>query len=164
MYHARVYGLIFGMVNNAEDARELSQQTWVKAWNKIQSFKQEAGFYTWIYRIASNTSLDFLRSRARHPESSLVVRDDGDEERTLDVPVDDHSRPDRQAEQEEIQRVFQEALDKLTPEHKTALILREVKGLSYKEIAKIMGIRQGTVMSRIFYARKCIQTEMEGLR
>jgi RNA polymerase sigma-70 factor (ECF subfamily) len=163
MYHARLYGVVFNVVRNPEDARELTQLTWVKAWNKIGTFKADAGFFTWLYRIATNTSLDFLRSKGRRHEESLSARREEAPEADIDLPAGDNWRPDRTVEQSEIQKSFEAALDKLSPEHRMALTLREVEGLSYQEIAAAMKCRVGTVMSRIFYARKLIQQEMRGL-
>ncbi|OGV47273.1 MAG: hypothetical protein A2X46_18195 [Lentisphaerae bacterium GWF2_57_35] len=163
MYHARLYGVVFNVVRNPEDARELAQITWVKAWNKIGTFKADAGFFTWLYRIATNTSLDFLRSKGRRHEESLSARRDDGPEADIELPADESWRPDRSVEQSEVQKAFEAALDKLTPEHRMALTLREVEGLSYREIAVAMKCRVGTVMSRIFYARKLIQEEMRGL-
>ena len=163
MYHARLYGVVFNVVRNPEDARELAQMTWVKAWNKIKTFKADAGFFTWLYRIATNTALDYLRSKGRRHEESLSARREEGAEADIDLPAGDQWRPDRNVEQGEIQQTFEAALAKLSPEHRMALTLREVEGLSYQEIATAMKCRAGTVMSRIFYARKLIQQEMRGL-
>ena len=163
MYHARLYGVVFNVVRNPEDARELAQMTWVKAWNKNKTFKADAGFFTWLYRIATNTALDYLRSKGRRHEESLSARREEGAEADIDLPAGDQWRPDRNVEQGEIQQTFEAALAKLSPEHRMALTLREVEGLSYQEIATAMKCRAGTVMSRIFYARKLIQQEMRGL-
>ncbi len=163
-YYSRVYSVINRVVNHPEDARELAQATWVKAWQRLGDYQQEAKFYTWVYRIAVNTSLDFLRKRKRRPEIPLepVTKEGGDElvmdrqreladERT---PVDDIHRA-------EIRRAFDAAVAELSPEHRTALVLREVEGMSYEEIAEVMKTRKGTVMSRLFYARKTLQKKLE---
>ena len=163
MYHARLYGVVYSMVNHTADAQEVTQQAWVKAWNKLHTFKADAGFFTWLYRIAANTALDFLRSRARRQEDSLSAHADEDKQVEADLPAGDQWRPDRQIEKDEVHSRFEKALDKLTPEHRSALVLREVEGMSYKDIARIMKCRAGTVMSRIFYARKCIQQDMKDL-
>jgi len=160
VYYNRVYNVIYRVVNHAEDARELSQAAWVKAWQRLADYKEEARFYTWVYRIAVNTALDFLRRKKRRPEDPLepVVRDGADpmaldarrelaDERT---PLDDLHRA-------EIRAAFDRALLDLSPEHRTALVLRELEGMSYEEIARVMKVRTGTVMSRLFYARKTLQ-------
>lgn len=164
MYHARVHAVIFRMVNNAEDSKELAQLTWVKAWNRLQTYKQEARFFTWLYRIAVNTAMDFIRRRARQREVSLDAGLDGASHEVMREAVSSRSAPDREVEHEEIRRLFAEAVETLSPEHKAVLILREVEGRSYEEIATITRCRVGTVMSRIFYARKAIQEKLKDLR
>lgn len=164
MYHQRVYNLAYGMVNNAEDAAELVQQTWVKVWNKLGSFKEDAKFFTWVYRVASNTGLDFLRHKSRLREDVLLDGVEPAVNPDLDRAASQNPRPDRELAQAEIREVFEKSLDSLSPDHRMALILREVDGLSYEEIAKILGCRKGTVMSRIFYARKKMQEKLGELR
>lgn len=166
MYYQRVYGLAYGMIGHVEDAREVTQQVWVKVWNKIAGFKAESGFFTWVYRIASNASLDFIRHRARRREDLLpdgvTVESFGDlqPERAASTVT----RPDRELAREETREQFEAALRGLSEEHRLAITLREVDGLSYEEIAKVMGCRKGTVMSRIFYARRRLQEELRGVR
>ena len=163
-YYSRVYSVIYRVVNHAEDARELSQACWVKAWQRLADYKQEARFYTWVYRIAVNTALDFLRYKKRRPEVPIepAIGAEGDalamdrqkelaDERT---PADDLHRA-------EIRRAFDTALQKLSDEHRTVLVLRELEGMSYEEIADVMKTRKGTVMSRLFYARKALQSALE---
>lgn len=163
-YHQRVFGVLFGMVRNADDAKDLSQQAWVKAWNKLDTYKGDAEFYTWMYRLVTFVGLDYLRKRKRRKEVELL---DGIEPvQDVDAPVAPSraSRPDEAAHQADIQRVFDRALESLSPEHRAALLLREVENLSYDEIAKVLKCRKGTVMSRIFYARKKIQEDLGDLR
>lgn len=164
MYHQRVYNLAYGMVNNAEDAAELAQQTWVKVWNKLGSFKEDAKFFTWVYRVASNTGLDFLRHRSRLREDVLLDGVEPAVDPDLDRAASQNPRPDRELAQSEIREMFEKSLECLSPDHRLALTLREVDGLSYEEIAKITGCRKGTVMSRIFYARKKMQEKLGDLR
>jgi RNA polymerase sigma-70 factor (ECF subfamily) len=161
-YHQRVFGLVYGMVNQADDAQELVQQTWIKAWTKLHTFKGDAEFFTWVYRIASYASLDFLRKRKRQREDP-IPETGAEPARNLDYEVAPsvNPRPDRQAMHAEIKQRFEEALRDLTPEHRMALVLREIDGLSYDDIARVMKCRKGTVMSRIFYARKRLQEQMK---
>lgn len=164
LYYSRVYAVVFRVVNHPEDARELTQAAWVKAWQRLRDYKQEARFYTWVYRIAVNTALDFLRKRKRRPEVPLepVVSGDSDAlamERQRGL-ADETTAVD-EIHRHEVQKAFSAALDELSAEHRTALILREVEGMSYEEIASVMKARKGTVMSRIFYARKALQKQME---
>ena len=164
MYHQRVYNLIYGIVNHAEDAAELAQQSWVKVWKKLDSFQEDARFFTWVYRIASNTGLDFLRHKSRLREEALVDGMEPAVDPNLDRAASQNSRPDRDLAQSEIRESFEKSLESLSPDHRLALVLREVDGLSYDEIAKIMGCRKGTVMSRIFYARQKMQEKLGDLR
>jgi len=163
IYYSRVYSVIYRVVNHPEDARELSQASWVKAWQRLGDYKQEARFYTWIYRIAVNTSLDFLRKKKRRPEVPLepVIGDEGDQmvmDRQRELA--DETTPVDLLNRQEIREAFDQALMKLSDEHRTALVLREVDGMSYEEIARVMKTRTGTVMSRLHYARKALQETM----
>jgi RNA polymerase sigma-70 factor, ECF subfamily len=162
-YHQQVYNVVYGLVNNADDAGELAQQSWVKAWSKLSSFKADSSFFTWIYRIASNTALDFLRRKGRRREEELVDGIEPVSDARFERAPSEVTRPDRELEHAEIRATFEAALAELTAEHRLALTLREVEGLSYDEIAKVMNCRKGTVMSRIFYARQKIQEQMRGL-
>lgn len=163
-YHERVYAVIYRMIHNADDARDLAQQSWVKAWQRLDSYKQESQFFTWIYRIAVNTAMDHLRRQGRRKEVSLDAAEAPDPRPSVDWTPPPDARPDRRIEQQEIRQAFQAALAKLGPEHRAALILREVEGQSYQEIARAMKCRMGTVMSRIFYARRQIQEHMKEWR
>lgn len=164
MYHQRVYNLAYGLTHNTEDAAELVQQTWVKVWRKLGSFKEDAKFFTWVYRVASNTGLDFLRHKSRLREDVLLDGVEPAVDPDLDRPASQNPRPDRELAQSEIREVFEKSLESLSPDHRMALILREVDGMSYEEIAKIAGCRKGTVMSRIYYARKKMQEQLGDLR
>ncbi len=163
-YHARIYAVLIGMVRNADDARDVSQQVWIKVWNKLDTFKGDANFYTWLYRVATFAGLDFIRRRDRRRETEISDALEPDRNADDIVPTSLTSRPDHAALSAEVQDVFEQALQTLSPEHRTTLILREVEGLSYDEIATVMKCRRGTVMSRIFYARKRIQQALEDLR
>ncbi len=163
-YHQRVYGILIGMVRQADDARDLSQLAWIKVWKKLDTFKGQADFYTWLYRVTTFVGLDFIRKRNRKREVDLLDEMQPDRDTDSDVAPSVLSRPDRVAQQNEIRDVFDAALATLSPEHRTALMLREVEGLSYDEVAHVMKCRRGTVMSRIFYARKRIQEQLKELR
>jgi len=163
-YHQRVYGVLVGMVRNADDARDLSQLAWIKVWNKLHTFKGDADFYTWLYRVTTYVGLDFIRKRNRKREVDLLDEMQPDRSADSNVAPSVMSRPDHAAQKGEIRDVFDAALETLSPEHRTTLLLREVEGLSYDEIAKVMKCRRGTVMSRIFYARKSMQEKLKELR
>jgi len=159
-YQQRVYSVIVQVVNNTEDAKELTQQTWLKAWNKLDTFKGTSGFFTWVYRIAHFTALDLLRKRARRKEDELIDGYEAPREPAANLAASSNPRPDALLERAEVREAFEAALEDLSSEHRTALVLRVVEGLSYEEIAKTMKCRKGTVMSRIYYARKNVQERL----
>jgi len=162
IHHSQVYGQILRMVRNSEDAKEIAQLAWIKVWNKIGSFRFESAFSSWLYRVATFTALDAIRKRNSRREVSYENPEDasvGLKDASLSVVA-----PPEQIlnlERQEIRDRFMEALDQLPEHHKTALMLRENEGLSYKEIAQRTHCKTGTVMSRIFNARKAIQSNMK---
>jgi RNA polymerase sigma-70 factor (ECF subfamily) len=156
-YQGRVYTLVYGMVRNPEDARDLTQDAFVKAYRNLHTFREDARFYTWIYRIAMNLAIDFVRRRGKGPvagfEEDVAVRDaDGG---LSEVHHGDNPR--RALERKRLYAAIMSALDRLPEDQKQVVLLRELEGLSYKEIASILDIAEGTVMSRLFYARKKLQ-------
>lgn len=162
-FHQRLYNVVFRFVSNRDDAMELTQQVWVKAWTRRSSFRGDSGFFTWLYKIAHFTCIDFHRKRARRPESELNADIQPHLDPSLVRATSVHARPDQEAEHEEVRAVFEAALNELSPEHRMALVLREVEGLSYDEIARAMKCRRGTVMSRLYHARRRIQEYMKDL-
>lgn len=160
-YQKRIYAVIRGMVRNDEDAFELTQEVFVKLYTNLDSFQGQSAFYTWLYRVAVNLTIDFRRKewRVRKDEYDDTVAT-GAVERSM--PID--SSPHRTYKQKEILRRLDEALSVLNADQRAAIVLREVEGLSYQEIADTLGCSQGTVMSRLFYARKKLQSELEDLR
>ena len=131
----------------------MTQEAFIKAYNSLQSFRGDSKFSVWLYRIVSNVCLDFLRSKNRRPTVSLSVEDDDGEDTQLDV-ADESQSPelllDRKLTRESVRR----GLDSLPPDYRQILLLREIQGLSYDEIAQALGLEVGTVKSRIFRARK----------
>lgn len=163
-HYPKVYAVIYRMVQNADDAKELTQIAWVKAWQRLASFEGNSKFSTWMFRLAVNTATDFIRSRARKKEAVYLDEiTDSDEAANASLRVTD-SGGEEEMHRDEIRTAFHAALEELTPEHRQTLMLREVDGLSYKEIAETMQCRMGTVMSRIFYARKQIQKKLRAFK
>ena len=152
-YEKNVYNIALRMTGNSEDASDMTQEAFIKAYNSLQSFRGDSKFSVWLYRIATNVCLDFLRSRSRKPTVSLSMEDNDGEEVELDV-ADESQSPelllDRQMTRESVRR----GLDTLSPEYRQILLLREIQGLSYDEISQALGLEVGTVKSRIFRARK----------
>lgn len=147
------------MLHNRDDALELTQETFVKAYENLNKFKGESSFYTWLYRIVVNLAIDFRRRDRRHPTVSLTDRAAGEdvEEGLTDQRLSD---PYQRASSQEIGERVQEAINELTPDHKAVILLREVEGLSYEDISRVMQCSKGTVMSRLHYARKKLQAKL----
>ncbi len=152
-YEKGVYAIALRMTGNPEDASDMTQEAFIKAYNSLQSFRGDSKFSVWLYRIASNVCLDFLRSRSRKPTVSLSVEDDEGEETQLDV-ADESQSPELLLERSLTRDAVQRGLQSLAPDYRQILLLREIQGLSYEEIADVLQIEVGTVKSRIFRARK----------
>lgn len=161
-YQSQIYNLCFRMSGNAEDAADLSQEAFIKAWNHLESFHFEAAFSTWLYRLASNTCLDFLRSAKRRPQISLTVEDSDGEEGILDVP-DSAATPEECLIAAEESRLLSQAMNALEPEQRQILTLRVVNEMSYADIADILRIREGTVKSRLSRARDALRKKLQNL-
>lgn len=156
-YQARVHAMVLGMVRDAEEAKDIVQNAFIKAYQNLDSFRTESSFYTWIYRIAMNLAIDHCRKGKRRKTSSFdeaVASRDDDGELLLTHHADS---PHKALARKQLQARIFRAMDELTEEQREVVLLREVEGLSYKEIADSMGIPEGTVMSRLFYARKKLQ-------
>lgn len=163
-YQTRVYGMVFGMLRNREDARDVTQEAFVKAFRNLDSFRLESSFYTWIYRIAMNLAIDFTRKRKRRESTGY---DEGVASRNEDGEIAEAHHEDGPGRQLERKRLFariMDAMQELPEDQREVILLRELEGLQYKEIADIMGIPEGTVMSRLFYARKKLQKLLSGDR
>lgn len=152
-YEKTVYNLALRMTGNAEDAADMTQETFLKAYRSLKSFRGESKFSVWLYRICSNVCLDFLRSKSRKSADSLTVENDEGEETELDVP-DDSFDPQRQLEISLTREAIQRGLDSLSHDQREILLLREINGLSYEEISEVLGIELSTVKTRIFRGRK----------
>src|SRR5437899_122434 len=159
----KIYGRAFSMMRNEEEAVDLSQEAWVKAWQRLKQFQGEASFVTWMTRIVINLCLDQLRKQKRLRAESIEQMDEelGGVERQMPVVT---PNPTERLERGELRQRIDEALAKLSYEHRTVLILHEFEELEYKEIAKRMQCSIGTVMSRLFYARRKMAVLLAGLK
>jgi len=156
----RIYSLALRMVGNPEDAADLAQDAFLSAWRGLERFQGEAAFSTWLYRLTSNACIDFLRKEKRKRAAGGVLSlDDTEEGATLDLP-DYDADPHRQLEQSEVRRAIADGLAGLSPEHRNVLTLREISGLSYAEIADLLGLEEGTVKSRISRARLALRKKL----
>jgi RNA polymerase sigma-70 factor, ECF subfamily len=159
----KVYGRAFTILRNEDDALDVSQEAWVKSWQRLTQFHGDSSFATWITRIVINLCLDHLRRQKRLQAESIEQMDDevgGVERQMPTVTVN----PTEGLERAELRQRIDQALAQMTVEHRTALILHEFEDLEYKEIARRMGCSIGTVMSRLFYARRRLAGLLAGLK
>lgn len=159
-HQGKIYGMIRNMVKNDADAWDLSQDAFVKAWKALPRFEARARFSTWLFRIAHNVVYDWARKRKI--ESAGELNDEIFDREKIDgsaktAPAFVES-PDDAMANTELREKIEEAMGKLSMDHREAVMLKDVQGLSYKEIAEVMGCTLGTVMSRLFYARQKLQT------
>jgi RNA polymerase sigma-70 factor, ECF subfamily len=158
-YRTRVFGMIYNMVHSEQDAWDLAQESFLKAWKSIGRFRGQSSFYTWIYRIVMNVTIDWLRKKQ---VQGGVEFDDRIQLRQIDpasktVPKME-SLPHQTMERDEIRLRIQKAIGQLSPEHRAVILMKEIDELQYHEIAEALGCSIGTVMSRLFYARKKLQS------
>ena len=158
-----VYNLALRMTGHPQDAEDMAQEAFLKAYRSLGEFRGESKFSVWLYRIVSNVCLDHLRRQSRRPAASLTAEDEEGEETQWDVP-DESLSPERLLEQKLTREAVQKGLAALPDEQRQILLLREIHGLSYEEIGEILSLEPGTVKSRIFRARKrlCAFLQREG--
>lgn len=152
-YEKSVYNLALRMTGNSEDAYDMSQEAFIKAYNSLTTFRGDSKFSVWLYRIVSNVCLDYLRSRSRKPTVSLSTENEDGEEVELDI-ADEEQTPEKLLERGLTRDAVRRGLLSLPDDHRQILLLREIEGLSYDEISETLGLEVGTVKSRIFRARK----------
>jgi RNA polymerase sigma-70 factor (ECF subfamily) len=159
----KIYARAFSMMRNEEAAIDLSQEAWVKAWQRLNQFQGDASFATWMTRIVINLCLDHLRKQKRLRADSIEQMDEelGGVERHMPVIT---PNPTERLEQQELRERIDRGMAQLSYEHRTVLILHEYEGLEYKEIAQRMECSIGTVMSRLFYARRRLAGLLAGLK
>ena len=159
-HRGKVYAMIMNMVKNDADAWDLAQDSFIKAWRALPKFENRSQFSTWLFRISHNVVYDWMRKKNSRAEEELD--DQVFNSNTIDMNAatapKQSPRPDEAMVGDELRAEIEEALNKLSPEQKETILLREVQGMDYKEIAEVMDCTLGTVMSRLFYARKKLQT------
>ena len=164
-YRGRLLGMLRRMLKNDEDAMDVSQEALFRAWQALPSFRGESAFYTWLYRIALNTARNFVGQRARQMSRVTTSIDAGTRElEHISDALTDTDTPEKLLLRDEVLETIQNACDTLPDELRTAILLREVDGLSYAEISVVMGCPIGTVRSRIFRARESIADALQHLK
>lgn len=167
-YQHRVHSVALGVMGNFEDAEDVTQEAFLKAYRNLSSFRGQSSFYTWVYRIAFNLAIDERRRRYRHVEtnvSELSALDIASQESKRDGTsmLSESPQPDVELERSELRLQIGAAMEELSPEHRAVIILREVEGLSYSEISDAVGCSKGTVMSRLHHARRKLKKALERL-
>ncbi len=165
-YHRRAYGLALGVVHNPDNAADVVQEAFLKAHRHLDGFEGNASFYTWLYRIVMNVAIDHLRKQNRSPtvdydDAVAHMEEDGapaGQEAILPQLLG--GNPVKELQRKEIRDQLQAGLAKLTPNHRAVLVMRELDGLSYEEMAKVMKCSKGTIMSRLFHARRNMQKHL----
>jgi RNA polymerase sigma-70 factor (ECF subfamily) len=162
-YQRRIAALALGMLRGREDALDVVQETFTKAYQNLERFKGDSSFYTWIYRIAFNLCVDHQRRETKEAQVPLEPDERGE---TIVLPQPDgvpQDQPFDRARDSQIAERLREAISELTPDHRAVILLREVDGLSYAEISEVLQCPKGTVMSRLHYARRQLQARLQGL-
>jgi RNA polymerase sigma-70 factor (ECF subfamily) len=159
----KIYARALSMMRNEEEATDLSQEAWVKGWQRLKQFQGEASFGTWMTRIVINLCLDQLRKQKRQRAESIeeIDEESGGVERQMPVVT---INPTAGLERQEIRQRIDQALNQLSYEHRTVLVLHQFEEMEYKQIAKTMGCSIGTVMSRLFYARRKLAAMLADLK
>ncbi|MFT5992348.1 MAG: RNA polymerase sigma-70 factor (ECF subfamily) [Flavobacteriales bacterium] len=162
-YQRKVFGLCYGMVRNHDDAMDMVQETFVKVYKNLERFEGNSSFYTWTYRIASNVCIDFLRKQKRRRALDYddgIGRDENVDDPGNLLPSKLGINPARVHARKELLGRIEDAMATLSPIHRQIVVLREVEGLSYQEIADTTEVSIGTVMSRLHHARKNLQNAL----
>lgn len=159
-HYEHVFRLVHAVVRHEHDARDVCQEVWLTVWKKLASFRGDARFTTWLHPIATRKAIDHLRKRRRWYNRFLPISEDREENGTVPEPATTETARD-DAEKAERKERFEAALAALPPMHRTVLALREVQGLAYDEIARAVKIPTGTVMSRLYHARRLLAQKLK---
>ena len=163
-FSPRLYGLVYHMTSNHEDTHDLLQEIFAKAFRAIAGFQGKSSFYTWIHTIAVNRTLNFLKKRGRRYSVSLDDADAAVENDPAFIEATSTTDPVREAGLKELQKKLNEALHKLSPKHRAVVTMFDIQGMPHAEIAKVLGVSEGTVRSRLFYAHRELQSYLAEYR
>mgnify|MGYP003343114664 CR=1 FL=1 len=156
-YKERLYATVYHMTSNREDANDLVQDTFIKGYKSLRSFQGKSSFYTWVYRIAVNRTINFLKRGRNRTHHSLDDVDSGIQTDPEFVELMAVDTPRREAGLHELQQQLNAALQKLSENHRAVVVMHDVQGMTHADIARVMGCSEGTVRSRLFYARQQLQ-------
>lgn len=159
-YSPRLYGLVYNMTANHEDTNDLLQEIWAKAFRSISGFRGRSSFPTWMHSISVNMSINFLKKRGRRFTMSLDDLDSSIHHDKEFIELTSGSTPVREANLKELQKRLNDAMQKLSKEHRAVVTMFDIQGMPHAEIAKILGISEGTVRSRLFYAHRQLQNSL----
>jgi RNA polymerase sigma factor (sigma-70 family) len=163
-YSKKLYGLVYNMTSNKEDTHDLLQDIFAKAYRSLRHFRGKSTFYTWIYSIAVNMSLNFLKKRKRRAGMSLDDVDTGIQNDPAFVDQGHRANPRHQTNIHELQKILNEALQALSQDHRAVVTMFDIQGMPHAEISKILGVSEGTVRSRLYYAHQQLQGYLEEFR
>ncbi|HMO51963.1 MAG TPA: sigma-70 family RNA polymerase sigma factor [Kiritimatiellia bacterium] len=159
-YQKKIYALVYNMTSNKEDAEDLVQEVFYKAYTALKRFKGDSSFYTWVYRIAVNRAINYVKRRNKRSGISLDDMDVGVERDPAYVELSAKESPFRDATLSELQEKLNAALQTLSEKHRTVVVLHDIQGIPHDEIARMLKVSSGTVRSRLFYARQILQAEL----
>ena len=161
-HSSRLYALIYHMTSHREDAHDLLQDVFAKAWRSLGRFRGQSQFYTWLHSIAVNMTLNFLKKRNRRQNSMSLDDLDAGIERDEDfINATSPRTPERETDLKELQKKLNEAMQKLSDDHRAVVVMYDIQGMPHAEIGRVMGVSEGTVRSRLFYAHRQLQTHLD---
>ncbi len=160
-YSRKLYGLVYNMTSNKEDTHDILQDIFAKAYRSLRRFRGKSTFYTWIYSIAVNMTLNFLKKRKRRTGYSFDDIDSGIQNDPAFVDKAHFANPRRQSNIHELQKKLNEALQELSEDHRSVVTMFDIQGMPHAEISEILGVSEGTVRSRLYYAHKQLQGYLE---
>ena len=163
-YSKKLYGLVYNMTSNKEDTHDLLQDIFAKAYRSLRHFRGKSTFYTWIYSISVNMTLNFLKKRKRRAGMSLDDIDSGIQNDPAFVDQGHRANPRHQSNIHELQKKLNEALQALSEDHRVVVTMFDIQGMPHAEISKILGVSEGTVRSRLYYAHQQLQGYLEEFR
>lgn len=160
-YSPRLYGLVYNMTSNHEDTNDLLQDIFAKAYRSINGFRGKSSFYTWMHSISVNMTINFLKKRSRRYAMSLDDVDSSIQNDKEFIELTASTNPVRETDLNELQQRLNEAMMKLSHEHRAVVTMFDIQGMPHAEISKILGVSEGTVRSRLFYAHRQLQNYLE---